>query len=157
MTRINASLNPKYLTDEQILAEHRGIKRIPWFLSRALYLNCERTVLDSVPESFILKEGHIKFFYDKQEFLVKRYQLIYQECLNRGFNVIDLSGSWDKVRSLAPRFWQDWEPTDEDNEEVLERIKFKICKSKKEYFHYYHKRISKLEAVKYLNLSILKE
>lgn len=147
MTRINAGLNPKYFTDEQLLAEHREIKRIPWFLSRALYNSCEQTILNSIPKKFSLQEGHIKFFYDKQTFLLRRYKLIYNECLSRGFNVTDLSGSWDKVISLDDRFWQDWEPSHQDNVQVARRMQKKILISNKQWFHINHKKVSKEAAM----------
>lgn len=148
MTRINANINPKYLTDEQLFVEYREIKRIPWYLIRALNNSSVEEVLQSIPSRFTLKDGHIKFFYDKQNFLLKRISALYEECLNRGFNVTYFISNWEIVhKDELSKFWNDWVPSESDNNLVRNRIAEKIRISKKKCFHYNHLAITKQEAI----------
>jgi hypothetical protein len=113
MTRINCGIPPAELTKKHLIAEHREIKRIPNVISKGKYS------LKGQPESFTLGTGHVKFFYDKQLYLLNRYREIYSECLKRGFNVTDYSSAWDNVpKSL----FNNYIPTDRDRQIVRERI-----------------------------------
>ncbi len=114
MTRINTGIPVKTLSREHLLAEHREIKRIPNCIVKGRYS------LKGQPKRFKLGQGHVKFFYDKLGYLLKRYKQIYQECIKRGFNVQDYSSAWDK----APKeLIGDYIPTKKDIEIVKERIK----------------------------------
>lgn len=92
MTRINAGINPKRLTDQHLIAEHREIKRIcELFRSRmAKGLNYESPI-----EEFGLGKGHVLFFIDKPKYTYDRYHRLYQECLRRGFNITSYHEAWD--------------------------------------------------------------
>ena len=81
MTRINVGIKPKNLTQRHLIAEHREIKRIPNAVKSG------RFNMDNQPSIFTLGTGHVKFFYDKLLYLKKRYEEIYQECIERGYNV----------------------------------------------------------------------
>ena len=81
MTRINIGVPVKTLTSKHLLAEHREIKRIPNVVARGRYNP------KSIPPSFSLGKGHVSFFYNKLGYLKKRYQELYQECKERGYNV----------------------------------------------------------------------
>ena len=93
MTRINTGVAPIELPDKILLAELREIKRIPNAIKNGRYS------LNGIPEQFTLGNGHVKFFYDKLEYLWNRYQALRSEALNRGFNVSDFSEAWDGVPS----------------------------------------------------------
>jgi deoxyribonuclease (pyrimidine dimer) len=71
------------------------------------------------PKTFTLGTGHVKFFYDKQYYLLDRYRQIYAECCKRGFNVTDYSSAW---ASVPLNMYNDYTPTDRDREIVRERI-----------------------------------
>jgi hypothetical protein len=91
MTRINCGVNADELPDKILLAELREIKRIPNAIRNGRYS------LNGIPEEFTLGTGHVKFFYDKLEYLYERYQALRSEALDRGFNVSDFSEAWDGV------------------------------------------------------------
>lgn len=55
MTRINSAIPVKNLTDEHLLAEHREIKRLPYFLSKAI----QSGSINNIPEKFTLGKGHV--------------------------------------------------------------------------------------------------
>lgn len=87
MTRINSSIPVRNLTDEQLIAEHHEIARMPHWLALAQ----KSGSIGRLPEEFTLGKGHVLFFADKQGFILDRYKKVRQECLNRGFNVRDFS------------------------------------------------------------------
>jgi hypothetical protein len=115
MTRINVGIDPSELSKEHLLAEHREIKRIP---------NAVRTgkaKLDGpFPATFRLGKGHVRFFYNKLGYLLKRYQMIYQTCRSREYDVTDYSGAWDGIPS---ELMGEYEPTDADRCLVLQRMR----------------------------------
>lgn len=113
MTRINVGVMPHELHDRHLLAEHREIVRIP------NAINNNKAKFDGIPEYFKLGTGHVKFFYDKIGYLFKRYILLHQECIKRGFNVSDFSMAFN---SIPKHLLNDYTPTDHDRLIVLERI-----------------------------------
>lgn len=82
MTRINL-IDPKFLCDQHLLAEHRELTRIPNSILSGKY----STVGKHIPTSYILGTDHVTFFLNKIDFLFERYVLLHQECLNRNFAV----------------------------------------------------------------------
>jgi len=113
MTRINCGIPPKKLTDKHLMAEHREIKRIPNCIAKGKFS------LDGQPKEFKLGAGHVKFFYDKLFYLKRRYEALFRECLDRGFNVTYYGGAWD---SLPAELMNDYQPTVKDAEIVQQRI-----------------------------------
>jgi len=113
MTRINCGIPVKELTNKHLLAEHREIKRIPNLIKKGKYN------LTGQPQNFTLGKGHVKFFYDKLKYLLKRYEEIHKECIFRGFNVNNYSNAWD---GLPIHMMNDYEPTDNDIAIVKKRI-----------------------------------
>ena len=113
MTRINVGVKPSELTNKHLIAEHREIKRIP---------NCiksGRFSLKGQPSAFTLGTGHVKFFYDKINYLKLRYLSLYEECINRGFNVTDFSDAFNRI---PKEFMGNYTATERDREIILERI-----------------------------------
>lgn len=113
MTRINCGIDPSELVDKHLLAEHREIKRIPNCVSKG---KCD---LNNIPNRFTLGVGHVKFFYNKLNFLLKRYISLHDECIKRGFNVQDYRSAWN---SVPKELMNDYNPTDYDIEIVKNRI-----------------------------------
>jgi hypothetical protein len=140
MTRINSAIPVKNLTDEHLLAEHREIKRLPYQWCKSFH----NGYLSFAPEKFTLGKGHVLFFLDKQSFILKRYIALYDECINRGFNVQNYSENWDYVK---PEYLNDYEPTEEERKLLVERITDRIVNGKKLHYHYYGRQVSKEEAV----------
>lgn len=72
------------------------------------------------PSEFTLGTGHVKFFYDKCGYLLKRYRALYAEGIRRGYNIQDFSGAWDGVPKSMMR---DYTPTAEAIRLIEERIR----------------------------------
>lgn len=144
MTRINSAIPVKCLTDEHLLAEHREIKRLPYNLQQAI----KSGSINNIPNEFTLGKGHVLFFANKQRFLLSRYWEILREASNRGFNVINYYTNWFGIDN---EYWQDYKPTKEEEQLLIERITERITNSPKKCWHYYGKPITKEEAIKLLN------
>lgn len=80
MTRINL-VPVDELTDQHLLAEHREIKRIPNAITSWKYS------ISWMPNKYTMWKWHIKFFYNKLLFLRNRYNMLFDECIKRWFNV----------------------------------------------------------------------
>lgn len=144
MTRINSAIPVKNLTDEHLLAEHREIKRLPYCLGKAI----ESGSINRIPEKFTLGKGHVLFFLDKQIFASKRYGLIRDELIDRGFEPSDYSTNW--VVTMMSGYDNDYTPTEEEKRLLVNRITERILQSPKQVWHYYGKPISKQEAIEIL-------
>jgi hypothetical protein len=101
VTRINIGIPVKELHYKHLIAEHREIKRIP-------NLAKKRKSFDDIPKTFTMGNGHVKFFYDKLGYLKDRYEQLYNECINRGYNVTYFGDSWNDV---PKNLMNDWSPT----------------------------------------------
>lgn len=132
MTRVNAGIPVKKLSDQHLLAEHREIKRIP-----------RTKFTGKVPERFTLGKGHVLFFSDKSEYTFTRYIAIRFECERRGFNVANYKDNWKNVEGK-------YEPSKEDTRKVVERITKRVLASRQTP-RYYGKEISKEEYINMLN------
>ena len=126
MTRINTGIHPQLLTNKHLIAEHREIKRIP---NNVIKGKCN---LNDIPQKFTLGKGHVKFFYDKLLYLKNRYELIYQECVKRGFNVQYYGNAWN---GAPQQLMNDYIPSIADVFIVQERINEKLSKITHKNFH----------------------
>ena len=126
MTRINVGIPPKQLTNKHLIAEHRELKRIPNVVTRC------RCNVKNIPLVFSLGKGHVSFFYDKLGYLRDRYRDLYNECINRGFNVQNYEASWNGIPS---ELMNGYTPTENDvriiTERIAERLANPIAKQKK--------------------------
>lgn len=106
MTRINC-IPPSELTDAHLGAEYRELPRVFSLVSQAIRRK-EQPDDKRNPLRYTLGEGHVRFFYNKLGYLVKRYGEIVQECKRRGRVV--------RFASLPVEYVQDnswygqWEP-----------------------------------------------
>lgn len=119
MTRINVGVGAWELTDKHLLAEHREIKRIPNHVRKHL------PDIRNLPDTFRLGTGHVKFFYDKMEYLFDRYLEIYAECLKRGFKVSCYASAWNDI---PDEYWGDYMHTNQDRQIILARINQRLNK-----------------------------
>ena len=117
MTRINVGVKPKELCRQHLLAEAREIKRIPNAVAKG------RFNLKNQPKFFTLGTGHVKFFYDKLGYLKQRYEEIYAECVERGYNVTYFGNAWDNVPSSM---MGDYTPSEQDRKIILARIEDRL-------------------------------
>lgn len=116
MTRINVGINPEELPDKLLLAEHREITRIPNTIKSG------KAIIKDIPETFRLGTGHVKFFYDKMLYLKNRYVKLYNECVNRGFNITNKTSSF---LDIDPGLMNEYEETDDDRYLLIQRISSK--------------------------------
>lgn len=113
MTRINTGIAAQELPDKLLLAELREIKRIPNVIKSGRYN------MAGQPKEFTLGTGHVKFFYDKLEYLLERYNNLRWEALYRGFNVSDWTDAWEGV---PPELMNNYNETERDRQLLIERI-----------------------------------
>lgn len=109
MTRINC-IPVEDLMDQHLLAEYREITRVS---------KLARDLTDY--GKYTMGTGHVKFFYNKGEYLAKRAEQLYDECLYRGFNV--------QYKEYIPHpegLNNDWLPDSNDIEVNLNRINEKL-------------------------------
>ena len=147
MTRINSAIKVRMLTDEHLLAEHREIPRICSVYKKRI--DSKRDFSDS-PKEFTLGTGHVIFFANKGTFTLDRYIEIRNECIRRGFNVEDYRKNW-----IVYNVFNDYKPTINEFNLLVERISDRLLNTKKPYWHYYGERITKEDAIELLNKLLL--
>ena len=131
MTRINI-IPVEDLTDQHLMAEYREIFMIGSALQRSL--KSEQWDPKRIPKKFTLNTGHVMFFYDKGKYLYKRYDQIKEELTKRNFN-LDKSRLF-KTTQFPTDYYNDWEPTKEDQAIVWKRIEERIQQKPEWYRHY---------------------
>jgi hypothetical protein len=119
MTRINVGIMPSELNTKMLIAEHREIKRIPNCIKKGRYN------LKGQPSKFTLGTGHVKFFYDKLEYLHLRYLELYDECIKRGFNVTNYE---ECFKDLPDELYNFYNEQPEDRKILQQRINEKLNK-----------------------------
>ena len=120
MTRINVGIRPSELTDRHLLAEHREIKRVPNAIKSGRY------VLEGIPAKFCVGTGHVKFFYNKLEYLRRRYRSLYIECLQRKFNVQCYDQAWD---NLPCELMGNYKPSGSDRALLVVRLHSRLSET----------------------------
>ena len=123
MTRINI-VPPEELTDQHLIAEYREIFMVGSSLQRSLKSSKWETVFEKRPKKYTLNNGHVKFFYDKGEYLHKRYLKLIEEMKNRGMKPDPMRKF--KINQWPDELYKDWKPNEDDFVIVRERIKKRI-------------------------------
>lgn len=124
MTRINSDIDPKSLKRMHLIAELREITMVPAALKRSLRTKAKQDILNSIPKTFTLNAGHVKFFYNKQAFLHRRFNRLATEMERRGY-----TPDWARAQAFYgfdQEFYNDWTAGQSDNDIVHERIKLRI-------------------------------
>lgn len=115
MARVNVGVNPKFLSDQHLIAEAVEITMIV----NGLRAN-NWTIKSQVPLEFTLNTGHINFFKPKLLYLQRRLLDLNTEIVRREFkagNTIDLPNL-----PQVKRFCHDWAPSTRDTKIVRTRI-----------------------------------
>ena len=125
MTRINADIDTSLLHRRHLVAELREITMVPAALKRSMRTKTKDDILKSIPKKFTLNTGHVRFFYDKQGFLMNRFMKLSMEMERRGYEP-------DRLRVMAfvgfdKEFNNDWEASEEDNRLIQHRIRERIA------------------------------
>lgn len=132
MTRINV-VEPEELMDQHLLAEYREIRLLCANLTRTL--NSKSGFQEKkVPPQFTLNKGHVYFFYNKGEYIHKRYEAIREEMRKRNINA-ELAFPIDV---WPDHLYNDWEPNERDRDVVRERIALRISQ-RPGWYRYYGK------------------
>ena len=116
MTRVNVGIRPDELSRQHLIAELREIKRIPNLILK------DKFSLKNQPALFTLGTGHVKFFYNKLQYLKDRYISLYTEAISRGFNVQNYTNCFDDAIHKYPEFANNYEEQPIDREILLVRI-----------------------------------
>ena len=123
MTRINC-VPVEELTDKHLGAEYRELPRLFGQIAKAVERG-ESPDDKRNPTVYKLGKGHTRFFYNKVQWLVYRYQQLVKECEARGRKVnfpTPPKFIWD----IPFKWWDNWEPTPEALELNRQRIKERL-------------------------------
>lgn len=124
MTRINSNIPPEELHRLHLIAELREITMVPASLKRSLKTKSPDEIIKTIPNSFRLNAGHVKFFYDKLEFLKNRFDSLVDEMKVRGYTPdISRKKAFDNFDEC---FYNNWIASENDNDVVRERIHLRI-------------------------------
>jgi len=123
LTRINI-VPTEELSDQHLVAEYRELFMVGSALARTLKSPNRDKSLSSIPEKFTLNTGHVKFFYNKGEYLHKRYIALQEEMKARGMNP-------DPERVFKREQWpdelyNDWTPSEQEQAILRERLQERI-------------------------------
>ena len=114
------------------MAEYREIFMVGSALQRSL--QSSNWDPKNIPKKFKLGTGHVMFFYDKGKYLFKRYIQMRKELIKRGYK-LDASREF-KVTQFPTEYYNDWEPTIQDQEIIRKRIEERIQQKPEWYRHY---------------------
>ncbi|NCC99801.1 MAG: hypothetical protein EOL95_08915 [Bacteroidia bacterium] len=143
--RLNCGIKPELLSDEHLFAEQRELKMLP-----SLYKRIGDSSLNKCPETFKLGSGHMLFFVYKPNYTYNRYNLVYNECIKRGYKIENESFRWTDAYGEAFLKHPDYVESGNEKQILIDRITTKILKSPKQFFHYNHKQISKSDLIEKL-------
>jgi len=121
MTRINL-IPPYELYDQHLIAEYREIRLLTALMKRS-FASKNGHDKKKIPTRFTLNAGHVTFFKDKGKYIERRYQMLRDEMVSRGF-----TPKFDTIDvTVWPAGWfNDWEPTERDKDVIRERIALRV-------------------------------
>ena len=150
MTRINVGIKPENLTDQHLVAELRELPRIFTAVRKRI---AEGKSFDDIPDTFRLGSGHVKFFYDKIEYLIWRHDLLRQEYLKRFKKewsyIVEIKDKEELFALNRLNLAQGYRYTQKDRQLLIDRISERIIGSNQKP-RYYGKEIRKREAIENL-------
>jgi deoxyribonuclease (pyrimidine dimer) len=130
LTRINI-IPVEELTDQHLMAEYREMFMVGSALQKSLKSpNWDK---NRIPKELTLGTGHVMFFYDKGQYLYKRYSQIQKELTKRNYK-LDKTRLF-KVTQFPTEYYNDWTPTDRDRAILRERIQERINEKPEWYRH----------------------
>ena len=114
MTRINC-VPVQELTRQHLQAEYREIHRV-FALVRGAVIRGERP--KDCPDDYRMGPGHVRFFYPRLKWILRRQAELYQECRDRGIKVTYKPMSVRDAHTLYPNikdeWYGDWEPSEHE-------------------------------------------
>ena len=142
MTRINADIPVKRLSDQHLITEYYELPRVC-----TLYWKRKEKghKFDDIPENFTLGSGHVKYFLNKGMFLYIRYTALIEELLMRGYRVNPIQGS---VFEFDEEHFKPCEFTGHENDLVANRIVEKVLHiNKRQTWSYYGTKLTPQQCV----------
>lgn len=124
MTRVNV-IPAAMLTDQHLLAEYRELPRI-FPLAAAAVARGEAFG----PSAYTHGKGHVRFFYDKTDWLADRQADLIEELLDRGYDLKHRSAP--QPLSASP---SNWRPSDGDYAVNLDRLRERLAQRPGWYTH----------------------
>jgi len=119
MTRINL-VHPSELSTKHLVSEYREIVRV-FALARAAQHSMHHV---KQPEVYTLGTGHVKFFYNRLQFISDRYDSLCAEMLARNFKCNRVPKE-DLHQGIERNMFFNYLPTEEalriNRERILER------------------------------------
>jgi deoxyribonuclease (pyrimidine dimer) len=109
MTRINV-VPVESLSRQHLVAEYREITRLPKNLKVSLSRKSKPFSMSEIPDTYVLGNGHVKFFYDKMLFLENRFKQLVSEMLRRGYNPSYMDETI--FRDCPTKYYNDYTPTE---------------------------------------------
>jgi hypothetical protein len=125
MTRINV-IPVSELNVKMLVSEYREITRLPSNLRTSLSRKTKPFSLSEIPQKYTLGTGHVKFFYDKMQFLKNRFEQLVLEMQSRGYTTNYTDSS---IFDFEPKYMNNYTPTNEAMEINRERIAKRISES----------------------------
>lgn len=108
MTRINC-IPPEELSDRHLVAEYRELPRVFGLVMKAIQRG-ERPDDPRNPTEYTLGKGHVRFFYPRLAYCVRRFQALAQEMVRRGMKP-QYSGVKVRWEFFDHQFMGEWTPT----------------------------------------------
>lgn len=113
MTRINI-ISVEKISNKQLMAEyHESIRVFSYVLK-------SKKIPEDIPSHYCLGKGHVKFFFNKISYLLKRYKEINKELTNRGYRLNNetFSKNLEKGKLALARYPEiqvsNWIPSSEE-------------------------------------------
>ena len=123
MTRINV-IPVTELCNKHLFAEWREMPRLVANLNASLSRKGKPFQLAEIPPEYKLGAGHVKFFFDKFEYLHERHKQLTQELLKRGYKLSHTDS--DIFSQVEKRWYGSYTPTEEamrvNRERIAERL-----------------------------------
>lgn len=139
MTRINI-IDPELLLDQHLMAEYRELPRMFTFIEQ----HYKGVPMDR-SDTYTLNRGHMKFFYDKLEYLKKRQLALFKELLLRDYGVVfDINAFLTRYDALPSILKNDYSPTITEQLVNVERIVERF-NAKPEYYTYLREKMKKAD------------
>lgn len=111
MTRIN-TVDVRLLSPKHLAGEKKEITRVFTHVRKAQEKGLTPEQLNG-PKHYVLGTGHVKFFYDKLEWVWNRYLALAGEMTRRGYNPTILPKE-SLMEGIDNHWWNDYTPTYED-------------------------------------------
>lgn len=120
--RINI-INPKYLTDNHLIAEYRETKMSTYYYSRS---SKTKNGIDPnrISKRYTLNSGHAYMWFDKFGYIDKRFKAILKEMETRGFQTNFRELNYTDIPETA---FGDFVPDQNDIRINLDRILIRVA------------------------------